>query len=105
MNGHLKYVLAAVANFEAAGDHTQRNEAVQVAVTEAYINGIPSGYAYDNQPDPEFDGFRIVAYIELPGVGQVSWHLPEHSTPWDGHTTEEKYDRIRRFIRGSEFKP
>lgn len=40
-----------------------------------------------------------VAYIELP-TGQVSWHVPQHLMEWDGHTTEAKYDRIRRWVNG-----
>ena len=50
-------------------------------------------------------GFRIdldclhwpVAFIELP-TGQVSWHMPEHEIAWDGHTNEEKYNRIGAFL-------
>lgn len=44
-------------------------------------------------------------YIDLP-TGQVSWHyhdshawmfegLPAYEGEWDGHTTEEKYERTR----------
>lgn len=36
-----------------------------------------------------------VVYIELP-AGQVSWHMPKHDRPWDGHNTEEKHERINR---------
>lgn len=47
-------------------------------------------------------------YIDSP-MGQLSWHyhdsdadlfqgLPEYSGSWDGHTTEEKYDRLTRLI-------
>lgn len=45
-------------------------------------------------------------YIDLP-TGQASWHyhdreaglfeaLPPYTKPWDGHTTEMKYERLRR---------
>ncbi|MGD0002873.1 MAG: hypothetical protein ABSE06_01445 [Anaerolineaceae bacterium] len=37
-----------------------------------------------------------VIYIELP-TGQVSWHVPSHSKPWDGHTGDEKVCRIVRY--------
>lgn len=40
-----------------------------------------------------------VAFIELP-TGQVSWHLEQHFKEWDGHSTEEKYERIKRYING-----
>lgn len=46
--------------------------------------------------DPE-DTEWPVAFIELP-TGQVSWHIPPHPVEWDGHTTEEKYNRIRGFV-------
>ena len=48
-------------------------------------------------------------YIDLP-TGQVSWHfhdshaylfegLPPYTKPWDGHTTEEKYERLAKIER------
>lgn len=47
-------------------------------------------------------------YIDLPG-GQASWHyhdseahlfngLPPYSGEWDGHSTDEKYERIARSL-------
>ena len=36
-----------------------------------------------------------VAVIVLP-EGQVAWHLQAIDCEYDGHTTEEKYERIRR---------
>ena len=50
-------------------------------------------------------------YIDLP-TGQASWHyhdsqsdlfdhLPEYKGTWDGHTTDEKYERIRQFAAGA----
>lgn len=67
-----------------------------------------SGHGLDGQDskwDPEW---LNVVYIELP-EGQVSWHiheselplfarLPRGTTPWDGHTTDEKYARIRAYV-------
>ncbi len=54
------------------------------------------------------DEWRNVLFIDLP-TGQVSWHLHRdelvnfpgvgpYAGEWDGHTTEEKYERIRKFI-------
>ena len=45
-------------------------------------------------------------YIDLP-TGQVSWHyhdseaelfthLPSYKKEWDGHTTEQKYERVNK---------
>lgn len=54
--------------------------------------------------NPEWHG---CVYIDLP-TGQASWHfhdshahlfghLPKYHKPWDGHTTEEKYQRLEDF--------
>lgn len=48
-------------------------------------------------------------YIDLP-TGQASWHyhdshaylfahLPPYTKPWDGHSTEEKYQRLANISR------
>lgn len=53
--------------------------------------------------DPEWDN---CVYIDTP-EGQMSWHfhgsdghlfagLPAYEKPWDGHSTEEKYARLKR---------
>lgn len=50
------------------------------------------------------DDWRNIVFIQLP-AGQVSWHihdselkffdfLSKKDTPWDGHTTDEKYHRV-----------
>lgn len=50
-----------------------------------------------DESEPEWPVF----YIELP-TGQVSWHMPQHEMAWDGHSTEEKFQRIQEFIEGKE---
>ena len=53
--------------------------------------------------DPEWHG---CVYIDTP-CGQLSWHyhdndaplfadLPAYNKEWDGHTTEQKYLRVRK---------
>lgn len=98
MSWSLNELLAHIVNAEQKGDYAARNYWVALALVAAQRRHMTTGFAYDDREDPDFDGFRIIAYIELPGVGQVSWHLPEYPIPYDGHTTEEKYDRIRQFI-------
>jgi hypothetical protein len=61
------------------------------AVTAAHCLGYEAGFRIDPQ-EPEWP----VAFIELPS-GQVSWHLPQHAQPWDGHDTPEKYARVDDF--------
>lgn len=58
------------------------------------------------------NGFSRVAVIDSP-EGQLSWHFPDSEQglfdtldkvfgafpePWDGHTTEQKFERIRKII-------
>lgn len=63
------------------------------AVSLSHELGLKAGFRID-YANPEWP----VAFIELP-TGQVSWHMPEHPIPWDGHTTEEKYERCKQ-LRG-----
>jgi hypothetical protein len=51
-----------------------------------------------------------VLMIDLP-TGQVGWHLPKeevngqwpsYEKEWDGHSLEEKRERLRRFIYRDE---
>lgn len=64
----------------------------------------PSVVGYNDPAEPGW----LVVYVKTP-EGQLSWHISEgdadlfgHVTfgnlvnAWDGHTTEEKYERLRR---------
>ena len=73
-------------------DYEVRYRLVLKALWQAVWMGLSAGIRID----PEQPHWPVV-YIELPH-GQVSWHLPAHSLPWDGHTTAEKYARTRAFI-------
>ena len=65
-----------------------------------------SDHVHIVRDESEVDEWHIV-YIEGP-TGQMSWHVPksdmdlfhgreiEEYWPWDGHTTDEKYDRLSR---------
>ncbi|GAB6139082.1 hypothetical protein [Halanaerobaculum tunisiense] len=73
-------------------DYEARNKAVLQAMSSAIEKGYDAGIRMD-YTKPDFP----VVYIELP-TGQVSWHLPEHKKEWDGHSTEEKYERINEYL-------
>lgn len=73
-------------------DYEKRYGRILDAMTRAHRLGFATGYRIDPN-EPEWP----VAYIELP-TGQVSWHMPQHSIPYDGHSTEEKYERIYKWI-------
>lgn len=61
------------------------------------------------QPDPGAPDWPVL-YISFP-TGQCTWHLSDNDLElfghvrtdvyesWDGHTTDEKYDRIKRATR------
>ena len=70
----------------------------------------------ERDPAEPRDEWSWVVLIELP-AGQVSWHfdadllplfahVPRHAgRRWDGHTTEQKYDRVRQTIAGLRREP
>jgi len=74
-----------------------RNALVLHAVAAAAFLGYPAGFRLD-PADPTWP----VAFIELPDAGQVSWHLPQHPVPWDGHDTAEEDRRVRAFAASQE---
>lgn len=65
----------------------------------AYLSQHPEGESWD-------DEWRWIVFIELP-TGQASWHIHEselslfdhldrQDNKWDGHTVEEKYERLTK---------
>jgi hypothetical protein len=89
-----------IEKLEAArnGAYTERNRLV------AFLTSIyPSGVRKTAIPGWD-EAWHGCVYIDLP-TGQASWHFHDseahlfaHLTPydgeWDGHTTEEKYERL-----------
>lgn len=73
-------------------DYDIRYSAVLMAMVYAHMVGYKTGIAIDPK-EPDWP----VVYIELP-TGQVSWHMPAHPVAYDGHTTDEKYQRIQTFV-------
>lgn len=83
---------------EAERDGAYRERAQLVALLAALY---PATLAYNDPTAPEW----AVVYVDLP-TGQASWHVApadvelfahvhrDDSHEWDGHTTEEKYQRI-----------
>ena len=84
---HLKLALENDTNYD------QRYK----EVIEVMYYAMSCGYQVGIRIDPSEPEWPVV-YIELP-TGQVSWHMPQHNKEWDGHSTEEKVDRVKRFIR------
>ncbi len=69
---------------------------------------LDSGWRAGLRTDPAEPDWPVL-YIDLPGHGQVSWHLPAREVEvaawpvypgvWDGHDLETKRARLRAFIR------
>ena len=86
----LRHILDALIKHDQ-GYHL-RYKLVLEAMYVANMLDYPTGIRIDPN-EPEWP----VVYIELP-TGQVSWHMPQHSEEWDGHSTEEKFERIKRYM-------
>lgn len=88
----LKSVLALIIGYDSMKQYDQRNRhiyhALYLAATLKYTCGIRI-----DEKEPAWP----VVFIELP-TGQISWHVPQHEYAWDNHTTQEKLDRIARYI-------
>lgn len=81
--------------------YAKRTREMWMAAGFAANAGLAVGIAIDpEQPD------WPVLYIELgDGIGQVSWHVPAHPVPFDGHDTAEKYKRIGDFAELHDLAP
>lgn len=100
----LAYSLGEVRHWDAAIErgldasgraeaYMARRQMLAAAIGQAHRCGFEWGFRIDLK-EPEWP----VLYIELP-TGQCSWHMPQHSEPWDGHSTELKMKRIDAFLR------
>lgn len=88
----------AAAEAATNGAYSERNKLV-VALSKLFSASIET-------PDVVEDGWNWVVIIDLP-TGQVSWHIHDDEIPqfahlaphqgraWDGHTAEEKYQRLK----------
>jgi hypothetical protein len=72
------------------GNYTHRNGLIWLALRYAFMCEYPCGVKVD-QAEPDYP---VVAYIVLPNLGQVSWHLPAFPEPYDGHSDIDKGARI-----------
>lgn len=85
---HQQDIAPGGPNYEA------RNRMILFAIGAAMVEHVPVGILFD-PAEPEWP----CVMFELP-TGQVGWHLPQHQTPYDGHDTRTKYERIRAFQEG-----
>lgn len=88
----------------------QRNMVVMLAAKQALASGLQAGWALalDADDDPEWSH---VVYVDLPGGGQISYHLapaeielfkaqlPEYPGVWDG-TGKEQHHALITGLKG-----
>lgn len=87
------------ARAERDGAYSERNQLVA-----AFSKLFPASLER-HVGDPWEDDWRWIVFIDLP-TGQATWHIHDTELPrfdhlprlagrtWDGHTTEQKYDRL-----------
>ncbi len=97
-----------------AKDQAYRERNMLVSALSKFF---PSSLERHPDSDTAWDNdWRWIVFIDLP-TGQATWHIHDSELPlfdhlirhlhpkWDGHTTEEKYQRLaaievqRRFIK------
>jgi hypothetical protein len=102
----------ALAEAEASRDSAYRERAHLIALLTALY---PSHIGYTDPSAPDW----AVIIIEAP-TGQLSWHIAPDDMDlfshvqdtnriicrgWDGHTTDQKYERIRALTATTETLP
>ena len=86
-------LLVELDRADQAEHYDRRNRLLCMAVVHAQQLGYRCGCRID-QKEPDWP----VLFLELP-TGQISYHLPQHALVWDGHTPEEKRQRLWAFVR------
>jgi len=89
--------------------YQERNLCMLLAARLALALGWRAGLGKHNADDPEWEReWTNILFLDTP-AGQLSWHLHDselpdtqafrsYSAPWDGHTTQEKYARVRALL-------
>ena len=93
-----------MGDYTTDGSYAERNVLVALLAT-LYPSGTAKTAIEGWEPE-----WHNCVYIDFPW-GQASWHyhdreehlfenLPAYKGKWDGHTTEEKYNAIERYVIG-----
>lgn len=104
-------IKARVAELEAQknGAYAERNQVVALLARVAPWTGWGAGIGRHPESDATWErDWMTIVFIDLP-TGQASWHfhdseysllagLPTYLKPWDGHSTEEKYRRVKECL-------
>lgn len=112
--GGVSYAPADRVRYLAAqkdGAYAERNQVLALLARMAVALRWRVGVGQHPEADTTWEkDWRTILFVELP-TGQCSWHfhdseahllagLPAYEGAWDGHTTPEKYDRVRHALRG-----
>jgi hypothetical protein len=89
ISGELKELLLAIENNHT--NYERRYSLIMQAMGLAAKEGLQVGIRKDSSEDS--DNWLVVV-IHLP-TGQISWHMPTDKVQYDGHSTEQMYDRVR----------
>lgn len=93
------------------GAYAERNQVLALLARMAVVLGWKVGIGQHPAEDATWEkDWRTILFIDAP-TGQCSWHfhdsevhllsgLPFYDGAWDGHTTQEKYWRVERALRG-----
>lgn len=88
--------------------YSERNQCVAFMAKMARALGWTVFRGLHDEADAAWErDWRTIVFIIVPGAGQLSWHFHDSELPlvqdlpradgnhWDGHTTEQKYERMR----------
>lgn len=90
--------------------YRERAHLLALLAAVAMSDGRGEPMVHIGETDPETPGWTVLTF-EFP-TGQASWHIApddvelfrhvrpttEEDRPWDGHSTDTKYERIRSLI-------
>lgn len=97
--------------------YTERNKCVAALANVIYSIALPKYRVYVThhpEEDESWDNdWRTILVIEYDGFVQMTWHFHDseknllkrfpvvNSYKWDGHTTDEKYNRLQNLFIGA----
>lgn len=99
--------MSELVELKASRDRAYRERNMLVAALSRLY---PSHLARHPESDESWErDWMTIVFVHGP-TGQMSWHLHDSDVPlfthllygenrWDGHTTEEKYERLSRLRR------
>ena len=87
----LAELLFAIVSTEIT--YNKRMQLIFLAMSKAMDLGYKVGIRYDDDAGTEWP----VCCIDLPEVGEVSWHVEGYDKEYTGYDNEEKEERVKQF--------